>query len=96
MPRARMSGVACFAVVYIVGLVAIVIAGMLSPTVWVAKQAVFAVPTDGVASSASQDYVFPMSGYKVCSTNQWGQARHQTVQYSTQRDGPVHYSQQSA
>lgn len=69
-----MSGVAWFAVVYIVGLVAIVLAGVFSPAVWVAKQAVFAVPTSGVATSASQDYVFPMSGYKVCSTNQWRQA----------------------
>lgn len=56
-------GVAPLVGVYVVGLIAIIIAGALSPNVYIAKEAVFSSPI-GV-SSASADYQFPMSDYKV-------------------------------
>lgn len=57
------AGVIPLAGVYVVGLLAIIIAGVLSPNVHIAKEAIFSAPT-GI-TSASADYQFPMSGYKV-------------------------------
>lgn len=60
------TGVRCVVAVYVGGLLASLIAGGTAPQLFINKQAVLSPP--GGISSASSDFVFDMSGYKVIAT----------------------------
>lgn len=60
------AGMRCVVAVYVGGLLACIIAGGTAPDLFISKQAVLSPP--GGISSASSDFVFDMSGYKVIAT----------------------------